>query len=244
MIKKIIHDRLFIVTTFPVALLAFWLVQMTFWGGGFLPFMLLLLLALLTAAEYFVELEIRRTNKIMNANIEQPIRPWYSTPFWSWDGAKQRLTSSKAWFAITYVFAAIFFSSIGVTILVFFWLSIAVLIFALGVITPSSWSWVYNLNEQEVTGRLLFLVDPDKVQFTFNGTQSIDSEIPNQMTWVYTSGWTIAACVLIIFLNIFLIPVLAKHMRDMTANLLGAHALPDSFSFKFNSWLASRKKKP
>ena len=114
MIKKMFHDRLFIVTTFPVALFAFWLVQMTFWGGGFLPFMLLLLLALLTAAEYFVEFEIRRTNKIMNAGIEQPVRPWYSTPFWSWDGAKQRITSSKAWFAIAYVFAAIFFSSIGV----------------------------------------------------------------------------------------------------------------------------------
>ena len=76
MIKKMFHDRLFIVTTFPVALLAFWLVQLTFWGGGFLPFMLLLLLALLTAAEYFVEFEIRRTNKIMNTDIEQPVRPW------------------------------------------------------------------------------------------------------------------------------------------------------------------------
>lgn len=242
MIKKMFHDRLFIVTTFPVALLAFWLVQMTFWGGGFLPFMLLLLLALLTAAEYFVEFEIRRTNKIMNADIEQPVRPWYSTPFWSWDGAKQRLTSSKAWFAIAYVFAAIFFSSIGVTILVFFWLSVAVLIFALGFITPSNWSWVFNLNEQEATGKISFLVDPDKVQFAFNGTQSIDSEIPNQMTWVYTSGWTIAVCMLFILLNIFVIPVLAKHMRDVAANLLGANVLPDSFIAKLQLWLATRKK--
>ncbi len=242
MIKKMFHERLFIVTTFPIALLAFWLVHMTFWGGGFLPFMLLLLLALLTAAEYFVDFEIRRTNKIMNADIEQPVRPWYSTPFWSWDGAKQRLTSSKAWFAIAYVFAAIFFSSIGVTILVFFWISIAVLIFAFGVITPTDWSWVFNLNEQEATGKLVFLVDPDKVQFRFNGTQSIDSEIPNQLTWAYTSGWTISICVLFILLNIFVIPVLAKHMRDVAANLLGTNALPDIFSYKFNSWLASRKK--
>ena len=242
MIKKMFHDRLFIVTTFPIALLTFWLVQMTFWGGGFLPFMLLLLLVLLTAAEYFVEFEIRRTNKIMNADIEQPVRPWYSTPFWSWDGAKQRLTSSKAWFAIAYVLAAIFFSSIGVTILIFFWLSIAVLIFALGLITPANWSWVFNLNEQEAAGKLTFLIDPSKVQFTFNGTQSIDSEIPNQMTWGYTSGWTIAACLLFILLNIFVIPVLAKQMRDVVTNLLGASALPDSFAKAIQSWLASRKK--
>jgi hypothetical protein len=242
MIKKMFHDRLFIVTTFPVAVLAFWLVQMTFWGGGFLPLMLLLLLSLLTAAEYFVAFEIRRTNKYLNAEIEQPVRPWYSTPFWSWDGAKQRLTSSKAWFAIAYVFAAIFFSGIGVTILVFFWLSIGVLIFAFGVITPSNWSWIINLNEQDVTGKLSFLADPEKVQFTFNGTQSIDSTIPNQMTWAYTSGWTIAVCVLFILLNIFVIPVLAKHMKDVATNLLGANALPDSFVATLQLRLASRKK--
>lgn len=236
------QDRLFILTTFPVALFAFWLVQMTFWGGGFLPFMLLLLLALLTAAEYFVEFEVGRTNKILNANIEQPVRPWYSTPFWSWDGAKQRLTSSKAWFAIAYVFAAIFFSSIGVAILVFFWLSIAVLIFALGILTPSNWSWVYNLNESEAVGKLSINVDSDKVQAIFTGTQSIDSEIPSQITWAYTSGWTISLCLFFILLNIFFIPILAKHMRDLSANLLGANALPDSFAEKLKSWLATRKK--
>lgn len=242
MIKKMFHDRIFIVTTFPVALFAFWLVQMTFWGGGFLPFMLLLLLALLTAAEYFVEFEIRRTNKIMNAGIEQPVRPWYSTPFWSWDGAKQRITSSKAWFAIAYVFAAIFFSSIGVAILVFFWISVAVLIFALGFITPSNWSWVYSLSEPEAVGKLSFYVNSDKVQATFTGTQTIDSEIPSQITWAYTSGWTVSLCLFFILLNIFVIPILAKHMRDLTANLLGANALPDSFAEKLNTWLATRKK--
>lgn len=242
MIKKMFHDRLFILSTFPIALLSFWLVKLTFWGGGFLPFMGLMLLVLLTVAEYFAAFEIRRTNKIMNSEIQQPERPWYSTPFWSWDGAKQRLTSSKAWFAVVYVFAAIFFSSIGVTILAFFWLSVAVLFFVMGFITPSNWSWVFNLNEQEATGKLSFLIDPDKVQITFNGTQSIDSEIPNQMIWAYTSGWTIAVCVIFILLNIFVIPVLAKHMRDVTANLLGANALPDSFSYAFQSWLISRKK--
>ena len=242
MIKKMFHDRLFIVSTFPIALLSFWLVKLTFWGGGFLPFMVLMLLALLTLAESFAAFEIRRTNKIMNSQIQQPERPWYSTPFWSWDGAKQRLTSSKAWFVIVYVFAAIFFSSIGVTLLAFFWLSIAVLIFAFGLITPSNWSWVFNLNEQEAAGKLSLLIDPNKVQITFSGTQTIDSEIPNQMTWGYTSGWTIAVCVIFILLNIFVIPVLAKHMRDVSANLLGAHALPDSFSYAFQSWLASRKK--
>jgi hypothetical protein len=242
MLKKMFNDRVFILSTFPVALLAFWLVQLTLWGGGFLPFMALMLLALLTVAENFAAFEIRRTNKIMKSSIQQPVRPWYSESFWSWEGIKQRLSSTKAWFAIAYVFAAIFFSTIGVSILILFCLSVAVILFATGVINPSDWSRVYNLNESEAVGKLSFLVDSDKVQATFVGTQSIDSEFPSQITWVYTSGWTLAACMIFILLNIFVIPVLAKHMRDVTANLLGADALPDSFSYTFKSWLANRKK--
>ena len=242
MFRKAFHDRLYLITTFPIALLAFEFVRWTFFDGGFLPFMVLLLLVLLTVAEPFSAFEIRRANKIMNSDILQPERPWYAAPFWSWDGVKQRLTSTKAWFAIAYVFTAIFFSSIGVTILVFFWLSLAVLIFALGLVTPSNWSWVFYVDRHEASGKLSFLVDPDKVQFTFSGTQNIDPEIPNQITWGYASGWTIAVCVLFILLNIFIIPILAKHMRDVTANLLGAHALPDSFASAAQSWLATRKK--
>lgn len=242
MIKKAFHDRFYVVTTFPIALLAFEFVRWTFFGGGFLPFMVLLLLVLLTVAEPFAAFEIRRTNKFMNSDIEQPVRPWYTTSFWSWDGVKERLSSTKAWFAIAYVLAAIFFSTIGVSILLLFWASIFVLIFALGLITPSAWSWVYQINEKEASGKFSLFVDPDKLQITFNGTQSIDAEIPNRLTWLYTSGWTIAYCVLFILLNIFVIPVLAKHMRDVTANLLGAHALPDSFASAAQSWLATRKK--
>lgn len=242
MIKKAFHDRFYVVTTFPIALLAFEFVRWTFFGGGFLPFMVLLLLVLLTVAEPFAAFEIRRTNKFMNSDIEQPVRPWYTTSFWSWDGVKERLSSTKAWFAIAYVLAAIFFSTIGVSILLLFWASIFVLIFALGLITPSAWSWVYQINEKEASGKFSLFVDPDKLQITFNGTQSIDAEIPNRLTWLYTSGWTIAYCVLFILLNIFVIPILAKHMRDVTANLLGAHALPDSFASAAQSWLATRKK--
>jgi len=204
--------------------------------------MVLLLLVLLTVAEPFAAFEIRRTNKFMNSDIEQPVRPWYTTSFWSWDGVKERLSSTKAWFAIAYVLAAIFFSTIGVSILLLFWASIFVLIFALGLITPSAWSWVYQINEKEASGKFSLFVDPDKLQITFNGTQSIDAEIPNRLMWLYTSGWTIAYCVLFILLNIFVIPILAKHMRDVTANLLGAHALPDSFASAAQSWLATRKK--
>lgn len=241
MIKKAFRDRLFLVTTFPIALIAFWFVQLTFWGGGFLPFMAILLLALLTAAEPFAAFEIRRTNQIMNSEIVQPERPWYTSVFWSWDGAKQRLSSSKAWFVIAYIFAAIFFSSIGVAILVLFWASLAVLVFALGLIASPHWSWVFSINDSDVSGKFSFFLDSEKFRVTFLGFQSSDVSIPDQLTWNYTSGWTIAMCILFILLNIFLIPVLAKHLKDVVANLLGTDAAVDSFAAKLNLWLATRK---
>ena len=202
--------------------------------------MALMLLAILTFAESFAAFEIRRTNKLMNSHIIAPERPWYLSPFWSWDGVKERLGSSKAWFAILYVLAAAFFSTLGVSILILFWASIAVLIFALGIITPSQWSWMYNINESEASGKLHLLIDSEKVQLTFNGIQSIDNEIPDRLTWIYTSGWTIGFCIVLILLNFFLIPVIARHLKDVVANLLGSDAAADSFSAKFKAWSEKR----
>lgn len=233
MIRKIVFDRIFLVTTFPIALLAFWLVIAAFFGTGFLPFMVLLLLAILTFAEQFSAFEIRRTNRMLRTQITAPARPWYTTKFWSWEGAKERLTSAKAWCVIAYVFTAMFFSSLGLTIIVLFWASVVVLIFALSIITPSDWSWVYQIAGDDVTGKLSFLVDQEKVRVTFIGIEGTDVSLPDQLTWVYTSGWTVAGCFFFFALNIFLVPVLAKHMKELVTYLLGANAGADALQAKF-----------
>ena len=233
MIRRVVFGRLFLITTFPIALLAFWLVIAAFFSGGFLPFMVLLLLAILTFAEQFSAFEIRRTNRMLRTEIVAPARPWYTTKFWSWDGAKERLTSTKAWCVIAYVFTAIFFSSLGITIIVLFWIAVIVLLFALSIITPSDWSWVYQVAGDDVTGKLSFLVDQEKARVTFIGLQGTDISLPDQLTWVYTSGWTVTGCFIIFALNIFLVPVLAKHMKEMVTYLLGANAGAEALQAKF-----------
>lgn len=241
MIKKAFHDRLFLITTFPIALLAFEFVRWTIFDGGFLPFTVLLLLLLLSVAEPFAAFEIRRTNKIMNTEIVQRERPWYRAPFWSWEGIKERLSSVNAWFVVAYVFAAIFFSSLGVTILVLFWASVAVLFFALGAITPSNWNWVFSINGDDVSGRFSFLLDSEKFKLTIEGFQSSELSIPDQLTWVYTSGWTVVLCLFLILLNFLVIPVLAKHMSDVAAQMLGANSIADPFAAKVKGWFESKK---
>jgi hypothetical protein len=243
MIKKAFHDRLFLITTFPIALLAFEFVRWTIFDGGFLPFTVLLLLLLLSVAEPFAAFEIRRTNKIMNTEIVQRERPWYRAPFWSWEGIKERLSSVNAWFVVAYVFAAIFFSSLGVTILVLFWASVAVLFFALGAITPSNWNWVFSINGDDVSGKFSFLLDSEKFKLTIEGFQSSELSIPDQLTWVYTSGWTVVLCLFLILLNFLVIPVLAKHMSDVAAQMLGANSMAGDFEAKIKGWINARNKK-
>jgi hypothetical protein len=200
-----------------------------------------LLLLLLSVAEPFAAFEIRRTNKIMNTEIVQRQRPWYSAAFWSWEGIKERLSSVNAWFVVAYVFVAIFFSSLGVAILVLFWASVVVLFFAFGAFTPTNWSWVFSLNSHDVSGKFSFFLDSEKLKLTFEGFQSSELSIPDQLTWFYTSGWTIALCLFFILLNFLVIPVLAKHMRDIAAQLLGANSIADPFAEKVKGWFESKK---
>lgn len=243
MLKKAFLDRIYILSTFPIALLAFFAVQITILDGGFLPFTIILLLLLLSGAEYFVAFEIRRANSLLQTDIPQPLRPWYSASIWSWEGIKERLGSSKAWFAIAYVFVATFFSFIGVSILVLFWASIAVLIFALGLITPDTWSWTSYVSEPELASRISFFLDSERLQMTFKGFHGRDVFVPDQLTWYYTSGWTIALCYFFILLNIFLIPVIARQMQDIVANLLGAQSVAEPFAQKTKKWFESKQQR-
>ena len=96
MISRFFRNRFYLITTFPIALLAFWVIQLTFFGGGFLPFMILLLLGILAGAEYFADFEVARANKFLKAEIPMPDRPWYITKFWTWDGVKERLSSARS----------------------------------------------------------------------------------------------------------------------------------------------------
>jgi hypothetical protein len=241
-LKKAFLDRIYIISTLPIALLSFWAIQVTILDGGFLPFTLVLLLLLLSGAEYFVAFEIRRANALLQCEIQQPARPWYSNSLWSWEGIKQRFTSSKAWFAIAYVFVATFFSFVGVWILILFWASIAVLIFALGIVKPDAWSWYSHMSDINISGRVGFFLDSDKLKITFNGFDGRDLFIPDQLTWFYTSGWTIALCYFFILLNIFLIPVISRQMKDIVENLLGARSAAGPFEQKAKDWFEGKKK--
>ena len=108
------REYAFLLTTFPIAILLFVLVQVGF-ATVFLPLAVLLLLALLTAMERVAAFEVRRTNWFLRTDF-RVVDNWFSNPFVSWDGAKERVTSLRSWMAIGYVFVAFGVSIVGLVI--------------------------------------------------------------------------------------------------------------------------------
>lgn len=76
-------------------------------GGAILPLAVLIFLGLLTIMEKVAIFEINRANKILRTDF-QVVPNWFSTPFFSWDGLKERVSSLRSWMAIVYIFVALF----------------------------------------------------------------------------------------------------------------------------------------
>lgn len=241
MLSRFFRNRFYLITTFPIALLAFWVIQITFFNGGFLPFMILLMLGVLAGAEYFADFEVNRANKILKTDIPLPNRPWYVTKFWSWDGVKERVSSARAWLSVAYVFVAIFFSAVAVLLVILCIVSLGVLVFALGVVDPNLSETSWNLIQDNTNGTLTLAIDNAQAVFSFVGVIDGESIPLTTITWYFTSGWTILAALFFVVLNLLLIPVLARHMSDVVANLLGRDSIADRVTDRVSQEITKRK---
>ena len=236
------RERLYLLTTFPIAVLAFWVVRTVLFGGGFLPFMVVLLLAVLTFSQRFGAFEIKRTNWATKNTIDSPVGSWFTHGFWTWDGVKERITSVNAWFVIAYVFAAAFFSGLAVVLMVTAWVSFIVLLFATELIGSdvSSWSTSFDFNEPELKGQLGLSLNNGQAQLSFENLKAAGETLPNSLTWNYTSGLTIFIASFFVLLSLLLVPVISRHMQEITLNLLGDSGLADKFSAKLSTWRSKR----
>lgn len=113
-VRRRLREYAYLLTTFPIAVALFVLVQIGF-ATVFLPLAVFLLLGLLTVMEPIARFEIRRTNALLKTDF-RTIDNWFSKPFFSWDGAKERVTSLRSWMAIGYVFVAFGVSTVGFAI--------------------------------------------------------------------------------------------------------------------------------
>ena len=102
---KRLREYLYLLVTFPVALILFVIVMAATSSNTFLPLGILLMLGLLTFMQWVAAFEVKRTNRLLKTDFAV-VDNWFSKPFFSWDGAKERVTSLRSWMAIVYIFIA------------------------------------------------------------------------------------------------------------------------------------------
>jgi DNA-binding CsgD family transcriptional regulator len=189
-------------------------------SGAILPLSALIFLFLLTIMEKVATFEIKRANKILRTDF-QIVPNWFSTPFFSWDGLKERVTSLRSWMAIAYVFVAFFWSVLGIIVTVIGFFGILSLFISVGLVT------FMNLNKPfEIVGGADIV--NGNIQFKssileFNFDNQGDSA---RLAWSFQSWPAILISIVVIILSVWLLPKIARASAKLVESLLSGTALP------------------
>jgi hypothetical protein len=221
LITKWLREALYLATSFPIAVILFSLIIFGLGSDLFLPLSVMIFLGLLTIMERIAVFEVSRTNKILGTDF-RVVRNWFSFPFFSWDGAKQRITSLRSWMAIGYVFAAFgwsIFSFITLTIGV---AGLVVILAGLGIIGLAGFSRSFEFidNSSALSGSI-----------RFTETNSLRLEIGDAIDrgvifWNFGSYLTLAIAAIIFVFSLWLIPRNARALAKIVEGLLSGTLLP------------------
>lgn len=223
-LNRRVREYAYLLTTFPVALVLFVLVQVGF-ATVFLPLAVLLLLALLTVMERVAAFEIRRTNRFLRTDF-RVVDAWFGRPFFSWDGAKERVTSLRSWMASVYVLIAFAVSTLGFGVALTGVTAVVALVAGLGLlaITPFSNSLELSSTDGSQVNLALDFVDNDvRLQvFALDGADRFvrTGSIPLDATL------TIALLLVGALLLLWLSSVLARVLARAVEGLLSGTSLP------------------
>ena len=187
-------------------------------GGAILPLAVLIFLGLLTIMEKVAIFEINRANKILRTDFQ--IMPnWFSTPFFSWDGLKERVTSLRSWMAITYVFVAFFWSILGFVFTLIGISGILSLLISVGLVAFISFNRSFEIinGTNIVSGSFQF--KSSILEFNFDNQEDSAS-----LAWSFQSWPVILISTVIILLIIWLVPKIARASAKLVESLLSGTA--------------------
>jgi len=212
----------YLLISFPVSILLFCFVIFGLSSGIALPFAALLFLFLLTMMEKIASFEIKRANKILKTDFIVTDN-WFSHPFFSWDGVRERVTSLRSWMAIGYVFVS-FGWSIFSFILVTLGLSGLFLIFiVLGVSLLSNFTHSFQIIDggDKFSGNISFIEATKSIRLEFG-----DATSSAGINWNLESYWNLGAGILFVLLALWVIPRNTRAMAQMVEGLLSGSYLP------------------
>ena len=212
----------YLLVSFPVSVLLFCFVIVGISSGLALPIAALLSLFLLTMMEKIASFEIKRANKILKTDFAVTDN-WFSHPFFSWDGVRERVTSLRSWMAIGYVFVS-FGWSIFSFILVTLGLSGLFLIFiVLGVSLLSNFTQSFQIIDggDKFSGNISFIEATKSIRLEFG-----DATSSAGINWNLESYWNLGAGILFVLLALWVIPRNTRAMAQMVEGLLSGSYLP------------------
>jgi DNA-binding CsgD family transcriptional regulator len=225
--NKWLREALYLATSFPIAVVLFSLTIFGLSGDLFLPLAVLVFLGLLTIMEYIARFEINRTNKILRTDF-RVVRDWFSSPFFSWDGAKQRITSLRSWMAIGYVFAAFGWSVFSFIALTFGVAGLFVFFVGLGIIGLAGISRSFEIIDN---GNIF----SGSIEFTDSNTLRLelgDAVDRGIIFWSFDSYITLIIAIVVVLFSLWLIPRNARAHASIVEGLLSGTLLP-----QLETWL-------
>ena len=216
------REIFFLLISLPISILLFAVVTFGLSPGGFLPIGILIFLLLLTVMQYVASFEIKRTNWILKTDFKV-IDNWFSYPFFSWDGVKERVTSLRSWMAIAYVFIAFGWTLFAFLIIGIGFAGLISLLVAGSTLVISSFNRSFEIIDDGSTlsGVVSFnsLTDVFRLQ--------IGDQVDNfSISWNLDSLWVITIALIFLILAIWVIPRNARAMAQMVEGLLSGTYLP------------------
>ena len=189
-------------------------------SGAILPLAVLIFLGLLTIMETVATFEIKRANKILRTDF-QIVPNWFSSPFFSWDGLKERVTSHRSWMAIAYVFVAFFWSVLGFVLTLIGILGILTLLIGLGAVAFINFSRSFEIVDGAdiVNGNIQFKSSILEFNFDNQGDSA-------RLAWSLQAWPAILVSITVIILSIWLVPKIARASAKLVESLLSGTALP------------------
>ena len=218
----------YVLTSLPILLALFVFAVIGLSSGSFVPVAVLIFLFLLSAMQKVAEWEIRRANFMLGTDF--PITEnWFGNPFFSWDGAKERVTSLRSWLALTYIFVGFFWALISFVLVVSGLAGIATMLSALGILALSNFSRSFEVidGRDKFTGNISFLGDRGQFRLQFGESTEegliIDS---GSISWDLNSNLGLVIGFVLVLLAVWLIPRIARTTALLVEAFLSGTLLP------------------
>ena len=217
-----VREIAYLLISFPVSVVLFCFVILGFTSGIALPFAVLIFLFLLTIMEKISSFEIKSANKMLKTDFIVTDN-WFSHPFFSWDGVRERITSLRSWMAIGYVFVSFGWSLFSFVLVTLGLSGIFLIITVLGITLLSNFTQSFQIIDggDKFSGNISFIEATKSIRLEFGDVTSSAG-----INWNLESYWNLGVGILLVLVALWVIPRNTRAMARMVEGLLSGSFLP------------------